>query len=512
MARRNVATATLIRTAPPEGRRPLGVQGQQVIDSYRQIDSVIRSRLGADHADLFARPERKSDGGFDWYAAWDGEARPLSSLPPEEAEIHRSHIAGKLEAIRDFSREQAERGGAGQTLSEMLDRATMMADLGDAWLVGDKPVLTFWGFAPEDPAHAPVTFTPVAAMPVAATAAAMGAPVAAGGGWWRWLLLLLLLGLLAYLVFRALQPLAPEIVEREIPDDSAAERLADIDRRADELDKLIAGLGGNREDQLALCVAPPPEELAKIPETPPREPEPKPEPVPEPVPQQRLPDLPALPELPEIPPVTKPPAKPEKKPIENACKPDRAPHEAPEVVIVVDASGSMENSIPGASSRMQASKNAIGNLVRSMPGDVDIGMVEFTDCNRVERDRFYSPQERAALLGRVNGLTPQKGTPLARGVDRAGLVISSQVEGVIVVVTDGADSCKGDPCAAARSIASKKPNVKINVIDISGSAKNPSAQCMAQATGGKVFQPNSAAEMKTMVQQASEQPDASKCQ
>jgi hypothetical protein len=35
---------------------------------------------------------------------------------------------------------------------------------------------------------------------------------------------------------------------------------------------------------------------------------------------------------------------------------------------------------------------------------------------------------------------------------------------------------------------------------------------MAQATGGKVFQPNSAAEMKTMVQQASEQPDASKCQ
>ncbi|CAN0240060.1 unnamed protein product, partial [Chrysoparadoxa australica] len=186
--------------------------------------------------------------------------------------------------------------------------------------------------------------------------------------------------------------------------------------------------------------------------------------------------------------------------------------EAPEVVLVVDASGSMENSLPGASSRMQASKNAIGNLVRSMPGDVDIGMVEFTDCNRVERDRFYSPQERAALLGRVNGLTPQKGTPLARGVDRAGLVISSQVEGVIVVVTDGADSCKGDPCAAARSIASKKPNVKINVIDISGSAKNPSAQCMAQATGGKVFQPNSAAEMKTMVQQASEQPDASKCQ
>ncbi len=213
-----MATANLIRTAPPEGRRPLGVQGQQVIDAYRQIDSVLRSRLGADHADLFARPERKSDGGYDWYAAWPGAVTPLSALPPEERAVHEAEIARRLEAVRDFARAQGERGGAGATLAEMLERATMLANTDDAWLVDGKPVLTFWGFAPEDPAHAPVTFTPVRALPAApaaATVAAVAAP-AAGGGWWRWLLLLLLLGLLAFLTLKACAPLPPEIVEREV--------------------------------------------------------------------------------------------------------------------------------------------------------------------------------------------------------------------------------------------------------------------------------------------------------
>jgi hypothetical protein len=516
----------LIRTAPPEGRRPLGVQGQQVIDAYRQLDSVLRSRLGADHADLFARPERKSDGGFDWYAAWTGEVKPLSDLPAEERAGHEAAIAERLEAIRDFARTQGERGGAGATLAEMLNRATMLADTNDAWLVGGRPVLTFWGFAPEDPAHAPVTFTPVralpaappvaAAAPAAATVAAVAIPAAAGG-WWRWLLLLLLLGLLAFLTLKACEPLPPVIVEREVPDNAARDRLAELQREREELDTLLADLGKQHEEQLAACVLPPEQDVAKIPEVEVAEPRPQPTPAPEPVPAQPepaptpnpLPDLPALPEIPKTPPVKKPDPKP--RPAQNACVPDRPKYKAPEVVLVVDASGSMEESIPGAPSRMQASKSAVGNLVEAMPGDIDIGLIEFTDCNRVKRDRFYTPSERRALIDQVNRLSPTRGTPLELAVRRAGLVISESVEGVIVVVTDGTDSCKGDPCAAARAIASAKPNVKINVIDISGSSSNPSARCMAQATGGRVFQPNSAAEMKVMVQQASEQPDARKC-
>ncbi|WP_157089276.1 VWA domain-containing protein [Oceanibaculum pacificum] len=508
-----MATATLIRTASPAGRRPLGVQGQQVIDSHRQIDAVLRARLGADHADLFARPERKGDGGFDWYAAWPGAVRPLSDLPPEERAPHEADIARKLADIRVLAAEQAARGGSGATLAEMLERATQLADTSDAYLVEGRPVLTFWGFAPEDPAHAPASFTPIGAvakpvLPPEPVAPALAAPAAGWGGWWRWLLLLLLLGVLLLLALRACEPVPPVVVERpgERPVEAEPADLAGMEER-------LAELRAQREEQLKACIVPPiPRgEIPAIPTEPPAITEPPPAmPPPATPPQQTpaLPDLPALPEIAQVP-ATPPPTR--QQPAQNACVPNRQPYEAPEVVLVVDASGSMRDSIPGAANRMQAAQRSIGQLVGGLPQDVDVGLVEFTDCTRIDRDRFYGANERGQLMSRVNGLSPQRGTPLARSVERAGSVISSQVDGVVVVVTDGADSCGGDPCAAARAVARSKPKVKINVIDISGSAGNPTAQCMAQATGGRVFQPNSAADMQVMVQQASEQPDIRAC-
>ncbi|CAN0555469.1 unnamed protein product, partial [Ectocarpus sp. 8 AP-2014] len=187
-----------------------------------------------------------------WYAAWTGEVEPLSEAAAEVRASHEADIAEKLEAIRTFSREQASRGGAGATLAEMLDRATQMARTDDAYLVDGKPVLTFWGFVPEDPAHAPAVFNPVAALPAApaASAAALAVPVAGSGGWWRWLLLLLLLGLLGFLTLKACEPLPPQIVEREMPNDDAATALEDLKKRGEELDLLLGDLSNKREEQL----------------------------------------------------------------------------------------------------------------------------------------------------------------------------------------------------------------------------------------------------------------------
>jgi hypothetical protein len=82
---------------------------------------------------------------------------------------------------------------------------------------------------------------------------------------------------------------------------------------------------------------------------------------------------------------------------------------------------------------------------------------------------------------------------------------------IIVVVSDGADTCHGDPCAAAQAIAAAKPNVHINVISIGGE-RNSAAQCMAQSTGGHVYQPGNAIEMEKAIRQASGEPDVRQCQ
>jgi Mg-chelatase subunit ChlD len=179
--------------------------------------------------------------------------------------------------------------------------------------------------------------------------------------------------------------------------------------------------------------------------------------------------------------------------------------------MVVDGSGSMGDPMGGSGSRLDAAKRSIGQFVDGLPNDVDVALIEFGACDRIDRDNFYSPPQRGILKQRVNGLQPMAGTPLGLSVSRAGRIISSVRPGIIVVVSDGNDTCGGDPCAAARAIAANKPNVRINVIDI-GDEPVDAAQCMAQSTGGHVYHPGSVPEMEKAIRQASGQPDVRLCQ
>lgn len=181
--------------------------------------------------------------------------------------------------------------------------------------------------------------------------------------------------------------------------------------------------------------------------------------------------------------------------------------------MIVDGSGSMSDSFPGSSSRMRAAQDSIENMVTGLPAPVDVALIDFSNCDQVRLDKFFSQPERPSLIREVRGLKPDRGTPLARSIERAGNIVSSGVESTIVVVTDGEDTCGRDPCAAARAVKARHPNVTINVIDLSDdSAGRATVQCIAAATGGKVLSPKSTLDMKNKVQQATRLPDTRNCQ
>ncbi|MFZ1414657.1 MAG: VWA domain-containing protein [Defluviicoccus sp.] len=199
------------------------------------------------------------------------------------------------------------------------------------------------------------------------------------------------------------------------------------------------------------------------------------------------------------------------------CPGERSPEEAPDVAIVLDSSGSMgfpasmtnrdvRSEIarqimqgvfgPAAGmvmprhsgpSRLDEAKKGINNVVRSLPGDVDVGLVVLKRCPTADNLGFFPPSQRGALTRQVDGLRPMQGTPLAQGITQAGsMVEGGKAPGVIVVISDGEDSCGGDPCQAARALKAAKPNVTINVVDIVGSN---AARCVAQVTGGQILTP-----------------------
>ncbi|MBK8175035.1 MAG: VWA domain-containing protein [Rhodospirillales bacterium] len=384
--------------------------------------------------------------------------------------------------------------------------------------------------------------------PAAAAASEAAAAPVSRRGWLPWLLPLALLLLVAWLGWRALLPLAPVIVDRPGENPPAAgeapatDALAAEEARAAALRGEIARLEHERDARLALCKPIPPEppkaeanppaEKASPPvieSAPPKEPVPQPKPAPQldtkpkPKPEAKpAPKVEVKPRPPAPPPsqpsppasgaaVPKTDSVPPPQAPKSACNPSYGPGDEPEVVVIVDGSGSMGEPFAGASSRMALAQDSIAHVVNGLPSAVDVALIDFIGCDQVRLDKFYSAPQRGSLIGEVRGLRPGRGTPLARSIERAGNIVSSGVQSAIVVVSDGTDTCGQDPCAAARAVKAKRPNVTINVIDVSGGDGRATAQCIAGATGGKVLTPNSMLDMSAKVQQATRLPDTRAC-
>lgn len=223
----------------------------------------------------------------------------------------------------------------------------------------------------------------------------------------------------------------------------------------------------------------------------------------------------------------------------NMCPGQRPAELAPELVLVFDASGSMRWSlgatndeiqklaqaeamqgmmrqfglgqgIPGIDTsrvtreptRMTAARQAALNTVRRAPSDANIGLVLVEDCPAARNAGFYPPGRRGALTGVLQGIEPRRGTPLADGIAQAGRMVDGvKREALMVVISDGAESCGRDPCAEAAALARAKPYLKINVVDITGTG---AGNCVAQAGRGRVFTARNADEVAAMTRQASQ--------
>ena len=105
-------------------------------------------------------------------------------------------------------------------------------------------------------------------------------------------------------------------------------------------------------------------------------------------------------------------------------------------------------------------------------------------------------------MGQIQGIEPRAGTPLADGIAKGGQLVDGVTrEALIVVVSDGVESCGRDPCAEAAALKRAKPLLKINVVDITGTG---AGNCVAQITGGKVFTARNADEVVAMTNRAAQ--------
>ncbi len=180
------------------------------------------------------------------------------------------------------------------------------------------------------------------------------------------------------------------------------------------------------------------------------------------------------------------------------------------VEIVVDASRSMWGQIDGIS-KMEIARQILHDASASLPDDLYLalrayGHTSASEANDCADSRLLVPFQtgggaagRVALGTAIDGLKPKGQTPIAFALRSAAEDFDALAsERTLVLVTDGLESCGGDPVAAAREL--HELGIRIHVIGFGlGSGADEDAaslRTIARATGGSYFTANSADELR----------------
>jgi len=166
--------------------------------------------------------------------------------------------------------------------------------------------------------------------------------------------------------------------------------------------------------------------------------------------------------------------------------------DAPTAMLIVDGSGSMWARLaPDNKPKIDVVREKLATVLQT-PSSTRVGLVSFGhrrrgDCNDIEL--IASPDSpRDALLGPLAKLNPRGPGPVTAALEVAADAIGTSRPAQIVVVSDGADNCKRDTCAAADEFAKSAPGVAVQVIGIAIPASDrPRIACVAQATGGHYY-------------------------
>jgi hypothetical protein len=548
----------------------LSLQGRAVLLNHERLAALVRVHIGQDASQLFAKPDLDAaNRPIAWSSPRSGRLEPV---PPGPSEV-RARFQRRRDEILALATTLSRQGEAGLDAARSL-RAALTTPTGVDGLYADggEPVLIHWGLIRpgqvvdlgDDPekgsavsspgpvaaaaglgavAQAPKAAPPipVPASPASNFEAGVGpAPAAAppvaraAFPWVPAVLCVVLLAVAGWLLLQALTPLDPVVVDVSkdgpVEGESLDGALSAAEAELARLDQAIAEARQAEDVVLDACVVPPPE-----PEPEPEKVEVPPQTPPVSVPPEAIKAPPAeaaLPVSPPTPPVKPDPPKPQAAPkppretaqapavptpapspapTASACAPTWSPGREPRMVFVVDGSGSMGDGIPGASSRLDAAKRSIRETIDALHPDIKAGLVSFSDCADTKNSEFYAYSQRPALMSRVDGMRPGRATSLAASIRRGGLLATRRSETVIMVVSDGTDTCGGDPCAAARQVKAEKPQAIIHVLDLSGGTDGGVAQCIANAGGGRVYTPNTAAQVTQQLQAATGQPDTRGC-
>jgi hypothetical protein len=180
--------------------------------------------------------------------------------------------------------------------------------------------------------------------------------------------------------------------------------------------------------------------------------------------------------------------------------------------IILDASGSMKTPL-GKKTRWTTAHDVLQQVLATLPADFNVGLRIYG-----HRESSRSPKtctdsqlvvpiqklDQRAVLNAAEAVKPRGETPLVYSVLQSPDDLKAVGGGTVIVITDGEESCHGDPVKAAAQLKTSGLDITLNIVGftLTGKAVQQQLGTFAQATGGHFYAADSGPALARALQMA----------
>jgi Ca-activated chloride channel family protein len=183
------------------------------------------------------------------------------------------------------------------------------------------------------------------------------------------------------------------------------------------------------------------------------------------------------------------------------------------VLLILDASYSMLNRVAGGLTRFGVARNAVSVVADLFPDDGFLALrfygsqtpVSRMDCTDTVLAVPFAPaaQNRPAIKAALAASHARGLTPIAYSLSQAiGDFPSSSLERTVVLISDGGESCNGDPCTEAAFLHTTQGFVINTVGFMTNGLPRAQLRCIAAASGGEYFDVSTAVTFQDQLNRA----------
>ncbi len=178
------------------------------------------------------------------------------------------------------------------------------------------------------------------------------------------------------------------------------------------------------------------------------------------------------------------------------------------ILIVFDASRSMEDKI-SEETKIHVAKRVLEDVLLKATSNINLGLRVYgsdkpknnmqLDCSDSKLVIVPGTNNRRAIVSEIYKILPQGFTPITYSLSQAVQDLTPyNGDKSIILISDGLETCGGDPCQLAKELVNSNINLKIDVVGF-GVKDDWEAQqqlmCIALNTNGRYFSAESPEEL-----------------